>query len=264
MPRPTTQQKGGPRLAGLQVLDFSPDQEPPEDFECLLVEHSSRKRGNVRVAESDWITWIIRDSRPIGTTSTSFLSFDDWSAQPPKPLLKVGGSGEHGQLSQEVEWAASAAEPQVAVERLEAILERLEDSSAHAEARVRRLARKLPALPLANEPAWLPTAVLALKTQEGLSLLHEPALATAATLIRHLLSKPDLAELDAPTLSISASHAIEVDWGSRLTWLVYPAQLAWPAVHVRVYGSHNGEAGAARSFWYARSVAEHSARLLNC
>ena len=188
-----------------------------------------------------------------------------WWMRLPKGRIEPTGSIDLTELDSEIERAASAAEPHDAIQRLEAILERVEDSSAHAEARVRRLARKLPKPALAaDDPPWLPEAITELKTTEGLSALQEPALGTTALLIRHFMSLPGTASLDAPTLSVSASHAIEVEWGSRLAWLVYPAQLTWPAVHVRVYGSHNGEAGGARSFWYARSVAEHSARLLDC
>jgi hypothetical protein len=219
----------------------------------------------VRVGQVEprvFVSLVDEHSVDLSNLARHVLAQEFW---PPVPKTKqdVSWHRELIELEAEIDKAANGLEARDAVQRLESMLERIEDTSAHAVARVRRLARKLPKLQLAEEPAWLPALLNELTTRDAPNARHEPTLRTAVMLIRHFLAVADSPTLSASSISISATHAVEVEWREGLSWLIYPAELSWPAVHVRVYGNHDGESGGARSFWYANSVAEHSAQLLD-
>jgi hypothetical protein len=143
-------------------------------------------------------------------------------------------------------------------EELEKLIELLEDHTAHAEARMRRLASSLAKPDLAELPLpeWFRSGVEELRS-EGATVL-EGALRSAALLVRAFSRMRDVSAL-SPRLSAGPRGSVEIQWGPGCGWTVYAPPVGWPLVHARVYGTVQS---APRTFRLAKSVLNHSETLL--
>ncbi|HEY5957255.1 MAG TPA: hypothetical protein VIV60_11905, partial [Polyangiaceae bacterium] len=114
-------------------------------MEPLKVESALARVG--RVEPRVLVSFVDEHSVDLSNLARHVLAQEFW---PPVPKTKqdVSWQRELIEVEAEIEKAASGLEARDAVQRLESMLERIEDTSAHALARVRRLARKLPKLQL--------------------------------------------------------------------------------------------------------------------
>lgn len=162
-------------------------------------------------------------------------------------------------LDKEIQAAFEIPNPELAVKELESILENIYSNKDNAEAKVRRLAYKLPPVKLAEEPDWLPGKIEDLIQSKIIGQSHLHCLQATSNLIRAFLAAvPSVKE---PEMYINPSQAIEVWWNPDLIWLLYPTELFWPTLNVRVY-SYTDKL-CARSFWSAQSAIEYSVKVLN-
>jgi hypothetical protein len=161
-------------------------------------------------------------------------------------------------IHKEIDRAADSPDPQKSFRELEQILETLEDQTAHAEAKVRCLLRRLPTPKLSEEPSWLVPLLQTLNNSESLPY-H--LIKSVNFLIRHLIAIYGPLETH-PKFSRGSNHSLQIEWPGSLVWLVYPSSLTWPAVHIRVYGWESLKVKA-RTFWYGVTAVEYSMQFLN-
>lgn len=163
---------------------------------------------------------------------------------------------------QEIDRAAAVLDAQKSFQALEELLELLEDQTAHGEAKVRRLLRRLPKPRLSEEPSWLGPLLQDLQSSTRDEPVPRSLVTSATLLVRHMLAVHGL-PTSPPDFSRGPSHSLQVEWSRFLTWLVYPSSLTWPAVHVRVYGGVcEGAKIEARTFRYGVTAVEHSKKFL--
>jgi|GEM_PF-2189390 len=219
----------------------------PDEFQQLLDAHTSSTQA------------ISADFERAISKQVDFLRKFAWRS----PLTENPTTSVHSALGvfrKEVERAADTTNAEEAMLAIEELLEKLDDESSYAEARMRRLLRKLPEPRLGDEPEWLSAGLEELAAPNDVS---KRVISSVRRLIRHFLAHADLHGL-SPSFAPAPHGAIEVEWSEKLTWIVYPPLVGWPAVHVRIYGGADaeGRSTAPRTFRFCTSVATQSAKLL--
>ncbi|WP_394844960.1 hypothetical protein LZC95_48905 [Pendulispora brunnea] len=153
--------------------------------------------------------------------------------------------------------------PELAIDRIGRIWEKLDNIVQFAEAKTRLLLGKLKRPVVPEPPEWLSDRLRPLgKNDEDGCALPEATIESTKLLIGYILAEPRNTHLRA-TLEKGPLGRAVVDWENdigRLQWFVAPSELPWPGVNVHVW-ERKGRGAAAhremRTFHHALAVRNH-------